>query len=349
MKRKIAAILAMVLLMSMVLSGCTTVVIEMSPEMLEHLEDAYNMEENEEASKPEEELPKDPEQEPEQNPGEEPAQEAFSMQPITDIPIGSATYLGGESIIVVIYLDDNSDYTSPWSESDVEKANEHLDVAVDYMVEQGELYGQDVVIHYQDEALHYYADIDADIEGHDEYQTNSEVNNWMIQNIDAQAIMDEYQTNSIGYLFLVNGSGISFCYPYEEGDDDEWFREKCYVYLYDLYGEDQYENPATYAHEIMHMFGAVDLYDEFPEDGVTRDVVEYTIEEYPMEIMYTTYTEDEGYSYGSIPNYISDITAYCLGWIDHCEEVDMFPTLARENAACFEQKDMRGDGWGMRH
>ncbi len=359
MKRKLSAICAVMIILSMIFSGCTTIVIEMTPEMLEQLEAENNEAEKEQeepafSQEPNETQQSEPQES--EDPGEEsiaeqePAEEAISMQPITDIPIGSATYLGGESVLVTIYLDDNRRDTYEWTQDEVEVANRHFKIAVDYMIEEGERYGQDVVIHYEDESLRYFADIDANIEGNDEYAANDEITSWIEQNVDTQAIMDEYQTNSIGYVFLVNGAGISFCYPYEEGDGQEWFDEKCYIYLYDLYGEGIYDNPATYAHEIMHMFGAVDLYDEFTSDGVTMDVVEYIEEEHPMEIMYTTYTQSEGYSYDSIPNYISDITAYCIGWIDDCDEIDMFPTLERENAACFETKEVSGGGgWGPRH
>ena len=87
------------------------------------------------------------------------------------------------------------------------------------------------------------------------------------------------------------------------------------------------ESPAVYAHEIMHLFGAHDLYEEAE---FTSEVTSYVKQTYPMEIMYRV-TDEQGNSYDEkIINTISPITAYHLGWIDELEELALFPQLIRK-------------------
>ncbi len=255
-----------------------------------------------------------------------------------DPPIGSATYLDGESVLVTVFLDEKNSSSEPWDSAAVDVANQYMDIAVDYMKEEGERYGQEVELYYGEGDLQYFADVNVDMESDDLEELNQPLEAFLEDKVDEEALMEKYDVNSIGYVFLVNGPGGSYCLPFEEGDGEQWHREKTCVFLYDIYEPGVHDNPATYAHEIMHMFGAVDLYDEFLYDGVSMDLVEYVEEVYPMEIMYTTYTEVGGYMYDYIPNYISPITAYALGWIDETEEIENFPELIREYDACFEEK-----------
>ena len=83
--------------------------------------------------------------------------------------------------------------------------------------------------------------------------------------------------------------------------------------------------PAAYAHEILHLFGAHDLY---RGAEYQRPVTDYIKKEYPLEIMYTI-TDEEG---NIKPTYVESeitVTAYQLGWLEETEELLKFPELKR--------------------
>ena len=80
------------------------------------------------------------------------------------------------------------------------------------------------------------------------------------------------------------------------------------------------EEPAVYAHEILHIFGAHDLY---RGEEYSRAVTDYIAANYPDEIMRSVAGE------GRISEQISRITAYHLGWIDEIPETESFPELIR--------------------
>ena len=51
--------------------------------------------------------------------------------------------------------------------------------------------------------------------------------------------------------------------------------------------------------------------------------------------MLTTYTVWGGYDYDSVPQVISPLTAYAIGWIEDCQELDLFPSLIRQERCSF--------------
>lgn len=112
----------------------------------------------------------------------------------------------------------------------------------------------------------------------------------------------------------------------------------CTIFLEDSSSYGSYENPATYAHEILHLYGALDLY----EGASPEDVNEYVTETYPYEIMLSTYNETLiPNEYGEV-KMISPITAYMLNWVEEVEELTLFPEMEREEGACFSMEDFGG-------
>ena len=88
------------------------------------------------------------------------------------------------------------------------------------------------------------------------------------------------------------------------------------------------EAPAAYAHEMLHTFGAPDLYvGENPAANynINDDFVSYCETYHPNEIMVTTYdvdTDEPHYDY--ISNELTEITAYYIGWTDTSREAEEF-------------------------
>ncbi len=255
-----------------------------------------------------------------------------------DKPTGSAEYLNGKTVLVSIYMDEDKSSSDGWSNKDISKTQEYMDIAADYLEDEAKKFGHKTEIVYdtnKNPDLMYFTDMNVIKDGMDNDDAHDITDGWIEENIDYLSLLEKYDAGSIGFIYFMNASGTSWCYPYYPyPDEPEYgYLEKAYIYLYDEY--DEYETPATYAHEILHMFGAVDLYTRSKEDGVTKKVIKYVEDTYPRDIMYTVYDEYDESVYDHIPCDIGPITAYFIGFTAECDELDKFPGLKRKNKASY--------------
>lgn len=255
-----------------------------------------------------------------------------------DKPTGSAVYLDGKTVLISIYMDKDISSNKGWSNKNIKKTQEYMDIAADYLEEEAKSYGCDAELIYDTNEhpdLMYLSDLEAIRDGMNDNNAHDITDSWIEDNVDYLSILDKYNADSIGFIYFMNASGTSWCYPYYPfPDEPEYgYLEKSYIYLYDEYGD--YETPATYAHEILHMFGAVDLYTTSRQDGVNKKLIKYVDRTYPRDIMYTVYDENEENVYDHVPCLIGPITAYCVGFIDDCTELIMFPKLKRTDRAAY--------------
>ena len=75
-------------------------------------------------------------------------------------------------------------------------------------------------------------------------------------------------------------------------DGDSFYYEYSCLYKTDAYTDGEAESPATYAHEILHLFGAPDLYEGSSDPYVDEALVSYVADTYPGDIMLSTYEDD---------------------------------------------------------
>lgn len=236
---------------------------------------------------------------------------------------GSAVRLNGTVLAVLIFLDDSE---STWNTNDMNEVKERFDIAADYIEESAQAYGKQVDIitdtgNYGDLSYEtYYNGYVEDFDTLTEYDYDpfqealiDEIN----YNIPTTSLLQKYNAQSIAYIGVVNKDGRSYAYPYDTEYDQRYYYEVgCIFFTDETYGEE--EPPAVYAHELLHLFGAQDLYENsdsyynYFSSGQYDHIETY----YANEIMYTTYDE-YGYSVqGWVSNDISHITAYYLGWVD---------------------------------
>ena len=96
-------------------------------------------------------------------------------------------------------------------------------------------------------------------------------------------------------------------------------------------GQPQYVNPSTVAHEILHAFGASDLYQNTDYlYNISQEYIDFINENELNDIMRCPETGDAG-NYDSINSEISDITAYYVGLADSSETVDQWGFDKRED------------------
>ena len=133
--------------------------------------------------------------------------------------------------------------------------------------------------------------------------------------IDYEALTKEYKAKGIATIVFVNHKGSTYAICYDGVDNPQ---ESLVMFAGEV--------PAVYAHEILHLFGAHDLYEDAE---YTEEVCEYVKKAYPDEIMYTVKDEKGRLNNSEIQNELSPVTAYHLGWVNYIEEIDVFPQLKR--------------------
>lgn len=246
--------------------------------------------------------------------------------------IGSAGELDGNIVVVSIFADDEYTLWNFRKTSDrITRQNslKYLKIATEWISRNGRSWGYSPVFIYDwedDPDLYYEMELSLDIT--DDYEDPSDdMFDFIEDSVDSDALLRKYDADSILYMTFFNTSlrneYVSFTIPYSDGCEDE--AEICYI----LTGCDgEQENPATYAHEMLHTFGAPDLYSsDNPEYNynISDRFVRYCERNLPNEIMMTTYDyrTQESY-YDHISNELTDITAYYIGWTDTCSLVDEF-------------------------
>lgn len=89
-----------------------------------------------------------------------------------------------------------------------------------------------------------------------------------------------------------------------------------------------------YAHEILHLFGAADLYVGSRDTFVTQPLAQYVLNTWPDAIMYYTYNSDNGISYDHIEKTLCPLTAYRLGLVDSFPGSEQFRRQRRTRPVC---------------
>ena len=242
--------------------------------------------------------------------------------------LGSAKHLDGKTVLVAIFADDAN---TTWDGDDENKyaTLDYLGVATEWLSKSVSKYGKSASFVYDWEAnsdLYFETSFDHDMteDGDDTYYAEMD---YVEENIPSEDIMNKYNADNIIYMIYFNNDAsnqvTSATYAYISEEFEDYPYEIVNIYTR-CDGED--ENPASYAHEILHTFGAPDFYmaDEDGQNyGITEEFVQYNEENYSNAIMYTTFdAESQVPYYDHVSNDFSDLVAYYVGLIDYSEEKD---------------------------
>lgn len=247
--------------------------------------------------------------------------------------LGSADTPIGKTVIITIFCNDKLTKWDFGKESDIIRRNnvfKSVAIASEWLMEQAQKYSKDLSAIYptdENSNLYYQTTFDdvvcdtlADREKTAYYQ-------YIEKNIDVDGIKKEYGCENIVYLLFTN--------EYDESKEDELniginayavpFYDKEKEYPYELCCipsvlENAEISPAVIAHEILHLFGAPDLYAPDALDIgylISMGFVDYCEENYPQDIMFSTYDSETNERLPDrITQEITDITAYYIGWLD---------------------------------
>ncbi len=251
---------------------------------------------------------------------------------------GSAGVLEGKSVLVSIFVDDKD---SKWTESAKKKANRKLLVSGRYIEKQAKRYGKKVDLItdiYKNTDLCYEYQTKMNVTDTDRKQDKlyRKIHKYIDTTLPITELREKYGTDSIGFVLHMNKSGVSSAAVHYV-EDTKYFYE-CATLFSKFEGVQ--EGAATYAHEILHLFGARDLYNESLSDGITFSFVKYVAKKHPNDIMFSTYTMSGKQLTYKIKNEVSRVTAYYLGWKKKIPEKKKYP-LMRHKKGCFSE----GTAW----
>ena len=243
--------------------------------------------------------------------------------------LGSATEMDGTTVLLSVFIDD-SNYSWNFDNSeDIDTAYDMLNyttIACDWLKENTARYNCNFNCIYDwnaDENLFYEAQVTGDLLSDEE--SDGIAWDYIENNIDSEAILEQYDADNIVYIFFINTPSsidtTSCTRNYYDGM--EYPYEICYMYCHCDGSE---ECPAAIAHEILHTFGAPDLYyADYDGDnyGITQEFVDELSYEESNDIMFVTfdcYTNELYYDH--ISNDFTDLDAYYVGLTDSNETVD---------------------------
>lgn len=272
---------------------------------------------------------------------------------------GSASLLSEPTVLVSVFLNDAA-HGLTWDEADRTAAVQQTRMAVDWITAQAESYGvmPDLICDRTEDgsnaALTRSYLVQSAMRGgedSDESTAFIEEMDALCESLAADSRLAVYGTRHIGFLFYLPISGTSFTMAHYADDGEYFYYEYSCLYRHDAYTDGERESPATYAHELLHLFGAPDLYEGSGDPYVDRALIDYVAEIYPDDIMVSTYEDDGTSRFDVITKEISPLTAYCLGLTDTCPELEQFPLLTQVEPGVFRREltadtsDETADAW----
>ncbi|WP_026492472.1 hypothetical protein [Butyrivibrio sp. XPD2002] len=240
-------------------------------------------------------------------------------------PLGTANTPVGRTIVVSIFCDDDTyswDFDSKIDQNTVNKVNRYMQIAGDYIEDVAESYGKEaefITDFHENPDLFYSVSLNCDMS--DAESRAYRVWKYIDKNIDTYALQDKYDADNVIYFVITNTDWNNRNIT----STRDWYEGMPYpyeiVYLFTI--DDTEANcPAVYAHEILHTFGAPDLYTTDDTYGIDKTAVKYFENNMPNELMYCcSDLRSTRYLYDRINNEVSELTAYYIGLTDSSELV----------------------------
>ena len=241
--------------------------------------------------------------------------------------LGSAGQLAGKTVILSIFANEST-YSWDWNnQADVDRYWECLDnigYAVDYLTECAASYGRKAEFIYDwryDSELSWTGTFNEMLVRFDGggYWTEA---NWINDWFPADEIKKKYDADSVIYMFFFNTPSNNEIRSWMVGFNGGEAYTTEIVNIFVGYGGGTV-CPASYAHEMLHTFGAPDMY--YENEIIPQSYVDHLQSIGSSEIMYTVYlghpitnafTELDAY-YVGLTNYSSERAAWGLGYTQH--------------------------------
>ena len=272
-----------------------------------------------------------PESEPTEEPTEESTEPAEYPPYVSDYDgsLGSAGSLRGRTLIISVFTNDNATCWDPAQDAGLmAQTLTYLTTAAQWLTEQAQAYGAEAEFIYDwsvCEDLRYDAVFPENLvtPGVEEYETQVA---YLQENIDVQRLVNKYRADNVIYFFYFNTEYENEVRPWSLGytSSELYMTEIVNMYL-------KYEGcfdapPATYAHEILHTFGAYDLY--YSSAAISSNYVNHCEETGSNDIMFTVNAENY------ITVELTPLDAYYVGIGARPAEVGEWNLFPSEHESC---------------
>lgn len=239
---------------------------------------------------------------------------------------GSSGKLEGKIAVVTILVNDTVSTWNLEEETDFKlysRVYNNLKIGCSWISQVCAEYGREVEFIWdwvEHSELLYRTTLSREI-GSDYPNAYKDMQSFVEHYVDSENIKANLGADGIIYMICVDtpsdNTTASSTYAWKQESPCEY--EMCFM-LMNYKG--QVNAPATFAHEILHTFGAPDLYYAGGR-GITQEYVEYAKNARSNDIMRVTWDLDSNYYvYDRVCNEITDVTAYYLGLTDYSQTVE---------------------------
>jgi len=251
----------------------------------------------------------------------------------TPYQLGSAGYLSGTTVLVSIFVSDADyqwDFSNPQDQQTAQDALNYMSIGTAFLRDSAARYGRDASFVYdwnanRDLAFEAFFSDQSLVSGDTYYEP---VDAYVRETISSDQLKQEYGAANIIYVAFFNtpdslDRASNAMGVFSEGDYG--MDEMLGIYTHCL---GQEESPGVYAHELLHCFGAPDLYaDAGDQDyGLNADLRNAYKAEYPQDIMIGDGVDPatDMPVYDRVPTEITDLTAYYTGLTDESPFKDQY-------------------------
>ena len=235
--------------------------------------------------------------------------------------LGSAGMIGDKTLVVSIFVNDSNthwDFDLKADKDMVNTMHRHLGNGVKWITKQCKTYGVTPEFIYdwkKNPDLYFTYDFGKTSlvrEDGSGYYTQTA---YIDAHIDSQALLKKYDAENIIYIFYFNTGKDNTVNSWAITHLNDVYTEIINVYVRDDYSGGFYIMPASsFAHEILHCFGAHDLY--YASSEIPQAYVDHMAKTRSKDIMYTVSLG------GSISQKFTELDAYYVGLVDSCDEVE---------------------------
>ncbi len=241
---------------------------------------------------------------------------------------GSAVRLEGAVLLVSIYAGDSRTSWDFNSAADQEVVNEtltKLDAATRYLTAQAARYQKQVTFYYD---WRTYSDLGCSVSfSEDLVRSDTSMyvkqEQWLAATFDVPNLLSRYNAGNIIFLFFFNTDYATQARSWSYTVIPPYFEQRAQGGNEPLEFANFYTKSlntkmpaASYAHEIMHEFGAHDLY--YANRYVPQSYVDHLTATSSSDIMFTVWDSPE------VTNVFSDLDAYYVGIAPRPQEADLW-------------------------
>ena len=230
---------------------------------------------------------------------------------------GTAKWISGRTVIVSVFADDTANRWDFDSRSDKEiytKAYKRMEIGMAWLQKQVRARtknkAQIIWDWINNDGLYYRARLSGNLT--DSSSTYSVLTEYIRQSVDIEGIMRKYEADNILFAFFVNAPSsdryrsYTYCANFSEIEKNKVYYEACVFFPY---ARGREATPALYAHEILHTFGAYDLYETYDGSPITQSYIDYLTKRKVKDLMNQCIWD----RFDRVTVKFSDVDAYYVG------------------------------------